>query len=486
MKKKASQKWQEVIPKWKYPPNKDIQERYFGHNFWEIYRSQFNARTIGHPGYADLTLHTILGQIDNIKKMRIMVDENEVDLRISSIYWKPSGSGGGRGYNFTAQIMNGVARKNKDHYPFQHMTIVNDGSVVGSIRQIKQVDPVSKSEKYVTNFEYGWLWPGWDINILAHNEASMLFDKSKFTEHSKKVVHFFQIALNPMGTIDNQIVKKLTFGDAIRYHPECSVFLISYPPPYEQLLKQLFGTGFVPRCVVLHNEFTLDERKEHIQLLTKKIGKKTKKIGRVGDIIQALKFMNRFYEGKKSLGITKDARGALDDIVEEIFKPLYQMPEHSRKPLEDFAARWIEHLWKCAWHHACTRLSLDVEKQDIAHARAFILPLWKHIVYFCEDTFIIPKHQKTRWMRHVQFMKVIYDAILEANPKYKAKGEKQDFVPRTLMKKKLASRDTGWGISEDTASKRMAKAEKEGYMVRNYFHTTKPWVKWINIPKWFD
>lgn len=465
--------WQKAVPRWKFPPSEEVKERYFGQNFWKMYRSHFNAAVIGHPRYADLTLHIILGQLINIRNMRIKVDENEIDLRVSGIYWKPSGSGGGRGYNFCAMIEKEIGGQ------FQHMTEVNDGAIIGTIRQVKRLDPILKKEVMVDEKIYGWLYPEHGINILAHNEASMLFDRKLINDYSKKVMHFFQIALNPMGTVDNLIVKKLTFGEPLQYHPVASLFLISYPP--DDILRYIIKTGFAPRCVIVNNEFSIEERKDHMRELTNRIGKRTKKYGTIEDIVQVLKHVNKFYKGKPTLNFTREARVALSQIVDEIYAPLFKMKLDSSKTLVDFTSRWIEHIWKCAFHHACTRLSNKVERQDVAHARAFIMPLWKNLTLFVEDTFQVPRDAKTRWMRHVQYMIEVYNSILEKNPEWKSDG----YVPRTFMKKMLSDKKTGWNVSRDTAGRRMSRAEKEGMLAREY-KGVKPWIKWIYTPKWLD
>jgi len=475
-------KWQDKMAPWNTPPTTDEKKLYFGDNLITLFSDLFGRKVKRQPGFDIMSLHTIIGQMPALNNMRIWVDDNELDLRISACIFKPSGSGGGRAFSFVSKVCDQLGRR------FQPITEITDAALIGTITTEMEYDPETKCKVERQIYEPGVLNPTRDdpendppVNIVGMGEASLLFD-GKTSEHKRNAMHYYQIALNPMRTPDNLLSKKLAKGEWIEFNPECSLFLVSYPPDslYETIIKR----GFLQRMMLVYSQLDSDDRKAVSKELTQLIGRKTKVSGGTfSDMVMRLKYVNRYWTGKDCPGLADRAREPLVNLVDAFYNRLESVSEFPKAKLEEFTQRWIEITWRLAWHHAILRLKKTVDVGDVAYARHVMIPLWRETIGLIEEGIELPKGAERKWKLQVIEMLEAYEEMCR-----KRKLEIGDRVPRALLKKRLQDKRRGWGVSKKTANERLTRAEDAGFFKRTYGKSdsgaTIPMIEKLRDPKW--
>ena len=466
-------KWQDRMPKWKNPPTKEQRKAYFGKALIDRYVELFERRVKKQPDFAELTLHILIGQLPSIKKMRIIVGENEIDLRISGCFFKPSGSGGGRGFNFMARIAKEIESN------FRIVTEITDAALIGTSDEVKGYSPEKKGMVTEKRIERGALDPRHNppINIIAMSEADLLFSGTR-SEYKKNAMLYYQIALNPMGTEDNHLAKKLGRGMWIDCYPNISLMLMSYPP--DNWLVTIVKRGFLQRMIIIYNEFSTEDRIEVAKTLTNLIGVRTEKAGELEELCRRIRYVNDFWEGKENVDVTltPKAREAFTKLVGEFFKPFRGVGEYQRKKLEEFSQRWLEHLWILAYHHMFLRLDTTLKLEDVSYAQQYLLPIWKRLVSLLEEGIEVPKDQQSKEKLFIADAYRCYQSLC------KKRGVKVGTaIPRKSLMDTLAKKDW-WNCSYKTSSTRFTKLLENGGWFKRIYKGTIPTVKQIKLPKW--
>lgn len=471
-------RWQDVMPKWSNPPTAKQTKEFFGQTLIRDYITLFEKRVKRQPNFAQLSLHVIVGQLPAIKKIRIHVGANELDLRISGCFFKPSGSGGGRGFNFTAQVAKELDVK------YQVVTEITDAALIGSSDESKEYDPTKKGMVIKNIVKRGALDPTIDdnepnrpiANIVAMNEADILFSAVS-SEFKKNAMLYYQIALNTMGTEDNKLAKKLAHGDWIEFYPNCSLLLMSYPP--DSFFETIIKRGFLQRMIILFNLFSTQDRidvaKELTSLLESGMDDSTELFG----LIRRLAYVNEYWAGKEKVvvKVEPEAMKILVRLVDEFFLQFEGIAEYPRKKLEEFSQRWIEHTWRIAWHHMLMRLDDTIKLEDVGYAKNYILPIWKQLIGLLEEGITPPKDHDRLWKAMTTEAIRLYNSII------KKRGLKSgSVIPRADFIRKLSNSDY-WGVSPKTASQRVRKMEDEDLFERAY-EGTAPMVRLKKLPKW--
>jgi len=478
LKSDDKQKWQDKMPKWRNPPTDEQIRRYFGGSLVKRYVELFERRVKRQPNFAELTLHVIVGQLPAIKKLKIHVGENDLDLRISGCFFKPSGSGGGRGFNFMSRIAMAL------NLNFRSVTEITDAALIGTTDECKEYDPERKGFVIVKHEIRGALDPRPDpeyperlpASIVAMNEADILFSSSS-SEYKKNAMLYYQIALNTMGTEDNKLSKKLSKGDWIEFYPECSLILMSYPPDcfFETIVKR----GFLQRMVIIYNDLTTEDRKAVAKELTRLLEVSMDKEGDMDDLITRLKYVDEFWRGKEEIrvGVTPQAKAILERLVDEFFVPFEGVAEYQRKKLEEFSQRWIEHTWKIAWHHMLLRLDNVLRLEDVGYAKNYVMPVWKQLIALLEEGISPPRDKAARDRTLLTEALRCYQEIC-AKTSVKVGG----LIQRAEYCRILSNNDW-WGVSYKTASTRISGFEEAGYFERQY-EGTAPMIRQSKLPKW--
>jgi hypothetical protein len=469
-------KWQDAMPKWSNPPTDKQKQDYFGRELVRLYVEQFGQRVKRHEGFAELTLHCIIGQLPSVKKMRIKVGSNELDLRISGCFFKPSGSGGGRGFNFMSTIARGLKLN------YRVVTEITDAALIGTCSEERVYDPQKKGMTIIQKIDRGALDPTDDdkehppINIVAMNEADILFSGGA-SEFKKNAMLYYQIALNTMGTEDNKLTKKLAHGEWIEFNPNCSLMLMSYPPDsfYDTIVKR----GFLQRMVILNSDFGTVDRIGVAKELTEMLGADSNDERSVNELIKRLDYVNTYWAGREKEQIIVDAKAikVLVKLVDEFFIEFEGIADYPKKKLEEFSQRWIEHIWRLAWHHMILRMDNKITLEDVGYAKSYIMPVWKRLVGLLEEGIVAPRdHERRNKMMLTEAIRLYTSHLKKNNLKDGTP------VPRSKFCKKLATTDY-WGVSYKTASQRIRGFEDEGWFERAY-QGTAPMIKLVKLPKW--
>lgn len=473
---KPKSKWQDAMPKWKNPPTEAQKREFFGSKLVNDYIELFKRKVKRQPNFAELTLHIIFGQLPSIKKMRIYFGDNELDLRISGCFFKPSGSGGGRGLNFMTTISKAL------ELVAQMVTEITDAALIGSCDEVKFYDATKKGNVVENRVKRGALDPTRDpadrmiINIVVMSEADILFSGIA-SEYKKNAMLYYQIAMNTMGTEDNKIGKKLVNGDWIEFNPDCSFLFISYPPDnfYETIVKR----GFLQRMIILFNTFTTDDRIGVAKSLTESLGVKHSTQAEYDDLIKRLAYVNEFWAGKEEIHVTIDpqAKKILSRLVDEFFVQFEGTGEYPRKKLEEFSQRWIEHAWRLAWHHMLLRLDTTITLEDVGYAKNYILPVWKELIALLEEGITPPRDSERLWRTQLSEAIKLYQQTIKADKTKKMK----DPIRRAEFVRQLAHSDY-WSVSNKTSNQRITRMEQEGWFERTY-EGTAPMIRLIKLPK---
>jgi hypothetical protein len=476
--KPKKKKWQDKINKWGVNPPKTVKEKYFGRKLVRLYCELFNRSLKKHPGVDKPSLHLIVGQLPSIKDMRIAFDDNEIDLRISICLFKPSGSGGGRAFNFISEICKGL------ELVFQPITEITDAALIGSVEKVpphydSTVKEFIKGEEEIV---HGALSPYHDpkINIVAMNEASMLFDGKK-GENKQNAMNYYQIALNPMGTTDNRLTKKLAKTHWIDYNPDCSLCLVSYLPQY--IAETIVRKGFVQRLLVIITVLDMEDRIEIAKELTNLIGKQTKASGTKDDLVKRLKAVDNYWKGREPPELTKKAAKSLSNYVPLFFEPLRNLRDLPQEKMLEFSQRWIEMTWKIAWHHAILRMSESVEEEDVGYAKNVVVPLWKDAIHFIEERVQAGDKDELKKRRWTMFIIETYEKMCREK-----KVDIGEPIPRSEFIKRVKNKRTGLGGSTKNVNAKITKLEEEGIFLRVYDKNkngaTIPFIRKVGDPSW--
>lgn len=473
---KKKSKWQDKMPKWKNPPTAKQKREYFGQSLINSYVQLFNQRVKRQPNFAELTLHCIIGQLPAVKQMRIHVGANDLDLRISGCFFKPSGSGGGRGFNFMSKIAKAIGLN------YRVITEITDAALIGTSAEQKVYSAKKKGMVFETRIERGALDPTVDENdpkrpiasIVAMNEADILFSE-KSSEHKKNAMLYYQIALNTMGTDDNLLAKKLAHGDWIEFNPNCSLMLMSYPPDsfYDTIVKR----GFLQRMIILYNTFTTEDRMTVAKELTQMLESGCNTEEGIDDLVKRLQYVNKFWEGKEAkITVQPEALKILVKLVDEFFSQFEGIADYPRRKLEEFSQRWIEHIWRLAWHHMILRLDTTITLEDVGYAKSYVMPVWKQLIGLLEEGIVQPRDSERAWKTKLAEAVKLYNSIIKVK-----KQKKNTPIPRASFVRKLATSDY-WNVSYKTASSRVRKMEDEDWFERTYIGTA-PMIRLKKLPK---
>lgn len=360
------------------PPTKPEIKKYFGHSLRKEWRKQFETVCYDVPFFAEVSFHTILGALPNVRNIRIKVGNNEEDCRVHSILLMQSGAGKGGGFSFSHMV---AERLQLNFCPSGDMT---NSAITGTFGEDKEFIP-------------GYLHPDFDggeVDIFASSEASQVIDTSN-SYYDRNALNNLQKCMNRMGTVDNVLSKKIgTSREVIEFNSSATLYLTTYPP--KKLFSTITQTGLLQRMITLHVPVTLEDKIrvgiKHLDMLENyNIPELERTIHKVVDPMQ---YINDFYQGVKSLSLTDDAKRILkDNVIMDLYKPLEGVEPETANELQKFSTRYQVLCYKIAWHSAISRLSLKVEPRDVAYAKSLIIPIFRSLIAFMEEEYM-PDKQK--------------------------------------------------------------------------------------------
>lgn len=207
--------WQDSVKlKFDSYPTDEEKAKYFGTSLLRKWKMEFERRCWDSPQFAETSFHVLFGQMPGIRNMKIIYGHNISDMRIHMILFQRSGTGKGRGFNFTAEMSKLL---NLEYISPDDCT---DAKLVGRFVRVEGEEEPILSRGYLDPQRVP------RVNIIVQNEATLIID-AKQTDFSKKFMNFYQKAMNPMGTPDNLIeAGTIEMQDnVIRIQPELSFYL---------------------------------------------------------------------------------------------------------------------------------------------------------------------------------------------------------------------------------------------------------------------
>lgn len=438
------------------PPTRDEQRDYFGRRVFEVNRKVFEGHMWYTPLLDRMAYYVIQGQLPNIRTRNFRIGRRLYDNRVHGVAFVPSGSGKAGLTQYAGLLTSGVG------LDFYVMGQATDTALVGRRYQDQEYNRETQRMETVIKEERGCLNPAENHHLIHYNEADILFD-SKKTEWAKDIMTIFQKAMNTYNTYDNLQCKNTSMG-RIEFYTSVSFLIVSKLP--ESFYRTITSTGFLQRTLLAYIEQDWERKKladkKTLELFcddTSEIESDVKE----EDVCAVLRAVNRFYKDVGKIKIEEDTKKILtDEIFSALHEPLESMTPYAQTTLAEFVSRWQEQIINFSYHNCFARLGKSITVQDVADAKNIVYPLWKNVIYAIEDGLQQPKDEKWRWNRQLSQMIKMVELLAE---KFDS-----EWVPRNTLVKAMASKNLGWGVNQETARLRIARAEKEGYLERKSSH----------------
>lgn len=418
------------------PPTNADRKKYFGQNLIRMWEQEFNERCWRVPHYNNVSYHVLLGQMPNIRNIKIRIGKGWEDCRIHMILLQESGSGKGGGFSF----MNDVSRQ--VGLNFHTVGSLTNSALIGSIK------PTGNNGR--TEIVPGALDPRYNdgdrVNILASNEASELIDTSG-NYLDKTALLGLQKAMNRIHSADNVITKETGIGNQnISFNCTTSLYLTTFKPA--RLFQTMTKTGFLQRMVVVRNPISMRDKikvgMKHVQQLG---GPDNGSVDNMPNIVSAIRYIDKFYKGIDELAITPEAKNALaNKIIPQIYVPLHDLDSLTMHETKKFTTRYQVMLYKYIWHHAISRLSRKVEIEDVAYAGKKFIPIYKRLLAFMENEFRPDSEERIRTKTERKDIYNVYNKYAD-----KIEGKR----PWVRMASIIDGLEKEWDVSREGAKQRL-------------------------------
>jgi len=425
----------------------DEEKTLFGTELTKMNRSTFENILWGIDfNLADIILYSILGQLPNIKGRCFFIGDREYDMRVHSSIFMQSGAGKGGMFNYASLLCEQV------NLNFKSMGQATDASLTGKIDVHDEYNVDTGHPERVKEVIHGSLFDGNDINIMGMNETDILFN-SPNTSYSQNLMTWYQKAMNPYKTEDNQISKDVADGRIEFYSDKSFIFISKVPDRFYEVLTSM---GFIQRTLCLNIPLTWEQKKMINKIMMQKFGKRSSiYFEDIATIGASLREINDTFADISEFTITESAN---DILVEQGFRrihdPLDNMSFNVRNILQQFTSRYQEMIIRISHLNAIMRKSSEIDVADVGHAINFVLPFWLNIIYFIEEGLEKNKEEE----------KKLKDRLVVVNKWYKKISEKisNEWVSYNLIVKILVSKKYGFNVSRTTAQYIVGQLIEEG------------------------
>jgi len=371
------------------------------HDLQDRWTNIFCEYSYNNEKYAQLCMHLVLGQI--YRRRFIIKGAQRLDGRVSiAAFWDSSG-GKSAPYGFVKSMLEAADLDVAD------LDDYTDAGLVGTWREAEEHDDEENGELIL---EPGILQT---TDVLHFDEASTLFME---TTHTKKAVNFLEKALNPIGTPQNMITKKLARGPPIEFYSDLSLFLTSYIP--EHLGEEFLNKGLMQRVIVLPKRLTFQNRIDNIRLDASKLGIESV----VPEDLEALRaWIKREAEDEYARvrnGIPHEFNwDAVREYIKTLNVRLLNMTTMLDSGVQAIAtsiiSRYCNHMYVIATHSASIRGDTKITKDDIDYAYRLIKEIMDYLLPFLEmDAHI--RRKDARESKLSKQLRNIYLQILQDNP----------------------------------------------------------------------
>lgn len=408
-------------------PSPEELKKYFGHSFIQQFKKEFKKKVWQVPYYGLCSMHVIMGQLPNIRNMRIRIGGNYEDCRIHFFLLQESGTGKGKGFDFVAELSQrlGLSFKSSDK--------LTENSLLGSVDENDEIN-------------YGLLDPRHDpsFDIFASEEASRIID-TRDSNYNRESVTTFQKVMNPIGSHSNKLSKDTAHtSQTISFNSHVSLFFTSYPP--SRLFDTITETGLIQRMLVLYNPWSLQDKYRVNKKFARMLESEDDMDVRLINLVNTMNKINDFYRDKNYLSLTDNARKILTErVIKDIHRPLPYLDKHTQEEMRKFTTRYQLLLYKLAWHSAMTRLSEDVEVGDIAYAKNVLKPIYRRLIGYMETEFRVNEQDKER-------AEEIRQMIQDGYHNLSGDGSSRPWIRHTLLVKYLRR---SWNVSRQAVRNKL-------------------------------
>lgn len=377
-----------------------------GYQLFEDYNQLFEKYSWRNRLYANATFHLLFGQLPNIRRMRIIKSSGTyLDPRVHVCYLSPSGSGKGPGAELVSRLSSRLGLK------YQVADKFTDNALIGTVQQDKRT-----GETWV---EPGWLHHDAKLNFLAITEATMTLTSNP-SQYAQEVMNIFQKSMNPMGSSDATIVKKIGFGELVEVKPRLSLFLTTYIP--NNLKEVVISRGFLQRMYFIVHSLNLEQRMASSKEKFKRMRNPPKTIALEKSITDRLSYLDEYYEGTKSLRFTNESLQLLEKTSTDLYEQIRPTPPFIQDKLLEFVTRFEDLQSKLALQFALLKKHKRVEEEDAYHAKVETQYVFEDLVSFLERTISVPKEFRDKWTEARQRVLSSLEALLQEGRYHKSNG----------------------------------------------------------------
>lgn len=396
-----------------------------GYQLYQDFTDAFQKHAWNNAFVAGASFHLLLGQMPNVRKLKILRSKHTfIDARVHVCYLSPSGTGKGVVANYNGRMATSLGLK------FQKMDKITDSGLVGS------VDPKTKEP------QLGWLHPKWGINILASTEASMILT-DRPTPWAQDAMKILQEAMNPIGTFDATVAKKVGFGDVMEVQPDLSLFLASYIPP--ALTNIVIESGFLQRMYLVVNFVDADDRHENVEIGFSKMENPEDTTEIDDSIVKRMKYVNDQLNGLDHMPISKEAIAVFRKSAKELFDQLQDTEPFLKNKLGEFVTRFIDLLTKVSVHFEIIKGGKIVSEESAEQAAIHMLYIFQDLISFLERTIVVPQAYLNKFFEMKQRTFTAYEMLCKHDRYQGASG----WVQRTHLAKAIRHLH---GVTELTAN----------------------------------
>jgi len=422
----------------------------------EDYLAIFEAYVVKSPEYGAATFHLLMGQLPAIRNIQIMrTPKSFLDSRVHVVYFSPTGSGKGEGFNLFARL---AAACGVTFYPTGSLTTK---ALIGS------VSPRQKGEEK-ERIKYGALHPERGYNIVASSEGKNIL-KEKPGEREQDIMTHLQQTMNTMGTADATVSTETGIGDPITFQPNCSLLITSHP--IVNLSSIVLETGFLQRTYFVARTLSNIERQEieRVQVEREKQMKNNPESLDTTEaetwLVKRLQYVNSQYLGATQMIVDPGAVEYLNRYNANLYEMIGNSDPFLREQLGGFITRFRGLRLKLAANRARLSLHETIQIPDASYADYHTKFVFANLLSYLERTIDIPM---SILRRHNQFKNrtlTAYKRLIGSNPLYSS-GSTNGWVLETDL---IAAIKTMWSVTGITAVKYIEYLTSAGVLSRETY-----------------
>jgi hypothetical protein len=316
-----------------------------------------------------LSGHVILGQI--LKYHKIYFGPIWIDPRVSLFLVQPSGTGKSTPWEFISKVAQAGGLNVSD------MDDISDAALIGGIEDVEELDPETRTKVTIHKEVSGLLQ---ECDLLHYDEGKMIVERPSYAAN---ILTWLQKALNPIDSEQNVCVRRLKYG-TIRVKPTCSLIITSHP--IEELLNTVLDTGFFQRIVLYCRDISISQRQSLEFMRVDRLGVKSEKapldIKGLGEKINQI----RAHYKDKDVVFSENVKPILKGNIKKLYDEIAPTHERVKEIMATFVPRYANIMYVLAYHHACDRLSDEVQAEDVKYAYALTYILFKELKCWVETT----------------------------------------------------------------------------------------------------